>query len=289
MFALAFVATVLVQGGLVGALTATRLLMPETEEQEPLVFFEVETPEPEPEVVEEPEPEPEPEPEVVQEPEPEVVEQPEPEPEVVEAPEPEVVDAPEPEPETAPEPVPEPESEPLPPEEVRPINVNLQGESFTDGTGGPVFNRGDTIRGGRPDRESVRADDTRTAVDQPTPGVRDGTGTAPAAAPEEPRRRRRDRAVAFRAGVSLNDADFPSGARDAGAESVCSYTLEIDATGAIDAIVAVSCSNTAFDFAGALEQFLRERLPDRPFRPAIENGVETATRLSGRHYFEVRN
>ena len=265
MFGVALLATIAVQALLIGGLTATRMLAPDPPDDAPLVFFEVDEPELEPEPIEEPEP----------------VEEPEP----IEEPEPEVAPAPE----TAPEPEEPVAEEPLPPEEVRPINVNLQGESFTDGTGGPVFNRGDTVRGGRPDRESVRADDTRTASDAPTPGVREGTGAAPAPAPEEPRRRRRDRSVAFRPGVSLNDADFPAGARDAGAEAVCTYTLEIDATGTIESIVAVSCSNNDFDFAGALEGYLRNRLPERPFRPAIEDGVEAATRLSGRHYFEVRN
>ena len=89
--------------------------------------------------------------------------------------------------------------------------------------------------------------------------------------------------------MTLDGAAYPTGAREARAEAICNYSLEVDASGAVSRVIAVQCTSDAFDFAGAIRRHIQTVWPNRPFRPAIVDGVEATTRVSGEHTFSLSN
>ena len=172
-----------------------------------------------------------------------------------------------------------PESEP-----VRPVTINLEGQSFSDGGDGPTFNRGDTLRGGRPDRRSVDPDDQRRAVD-PSEVAANESPRATEPTPEgRPRRRGpRNRDARLRAGVEQR-VPYPDDAREAGVEAVCVAALRIDEQGRVAEIEAVSCDADGFGFA---ESFRRHIEDEFRFDPQIENRVAVERRLRWEHTFRL--
>lgn len=270
------------QGGVVGLIVGASRLVPilgEAPEESTLVFIEVPETTPEPEPVPEAQPAPEPEPEPTPEPEPQPEPEPEPEPQPELSPEPEPEPAPQSDPTPRPQPTPAPTPEP--PAEVRPVNINLEAQSFSNGaTGGPVFNQGDTARGGRPDRRTVDPSDTRTASatagsGEPAPEPMNAQPTRPARRTEAARD---DSAPTLRGGVNRNPpADrYPAEARRRGIETDCFMQIQVDIAGNIDDIVSVQCGESGLGF----EELSREwAMNNYRFNPAIIGGLPTADRV----------
>ncbi|MCB9506642.1 MAG: energy transducer TonB [Myxococcales bacterium] len=275
--AVVVLASVAAHSALVGGFAVSASLEPDRRPDESLVWVEIA--EPAPEVPQTPEPapaEPAP-PEVEPEVEVAVAEPPEPEPELAPPPD---------RPAARPDPTPPRDEPPTPPPvvETRPISIGLAGESFSNGAG-PVFGRGDTARGGRPDRTSVDPNDERVAT--ATPPAQPAMEPAPEApasggAPSRTRRPPRDRDPRLRTGV-LREAPYPDAARGERVEADCIAQMRIGATGEVESIDSIRCTDTTHGF----EESIRAHV-QRAFRfdPAIEGGVPVERSI--RWQFEFR-